>query len=85
MRNPTRLSSETVNTKEDKTVHFHPHFNVLIGDNGAGKPALLDALAIAAGSLFLGFDGVPAPSITSSEVRVIKPQPGGHRWGGDGG
>lgn len=72
-----RLTVRNFRGFEDKTVHFHPHFNVLIGDNGAGKTALLDALAIAAGSLFLGFDGVPAPSITSSEVRVIKFEQGG--------
>jgi hypothetical protein len=30
---------------EEKTIHFHPRFNVLIGDNGSGKTAVVDALA----------------------------------------
>jgi predicted ATP-binding protein involved in virulence len=29
---------------EDLTLHFNPHFNVLIGDNMAGKTSVLDAL-----------------------------------------
>lgn len=35
---------------EHETFHFSDQFNLLIGDNGTGKTAVLDALAIAAGT-----------------------------------
>lgn len=37
---------------DQKTFEFSDQFNVLIGDNATGKTAILDALAIAAGSFF---------------------------------
>src|ERR1039458_2006305 len=36
---------------------FDPHFNLLVGDNATGKTSVLDALAIAVGSWFLGIKG----------------------------
>lgn len=33
----------------DQTLELHPRFTLLVGDNGAGKTTILDALAIAAG------------------------------------
>ena len=30
---------------EDKEISFHPQFNVIIGENGSGKTAVLDAIA----------------------------------------
>jgi predicted ATP-binding protein involved in virulence len=54
---------------EHQTFQFSDRFNLLIGDNGTGKTAVLDALAIAAGALFLGFDEVPSRNIRPDEVR----------------
>ena len=34
---------------EDRTLDLHPQFTLLVGDNGAGKTTVLDALAIATG------------------------------------
>ena len=47
-----------------------PGINVLIGENGTGKTAILDALAIGAGSFFLGVDGVSARVIGRDDVRI---------------
>lgn len=47
-----------------------PGINVLVGENGTGKTALLDALAIGAGSFFLGVDGVSARPIARDDVRL---------------
>jgi len=48
-------------------------FNVLIGENGAGKTAVLDALAIGAGALFAGrwSEGIHAPSINPGDARRV--------------
>lgn len=35
-------------------IEFDPHFNLLVGDNATGKTSVLDALAIAIDSWFLG-------------------------------
>ncbi|EMF84243.1 AAA domain protein [Leptospira weilii serovar Topaz str. LT2116] len=53
-----------------ETFKFHPNFNLVVGENGAGKTSLLDAIAIAAGSWFLGIQGYDSRSIKSDEVRV---------------
>lgn len=57
---------------EDHSFEFSNQFTVIIGDNGTGKSAILDALAIGVGSFFLGIDGVSNRHINSDEVRVVK-------------
>jgi predicted ATP-binding protein involved in virulence len=47
-----------------------PEFNVFVGENGTGKTAILDALAIGVGSFFLGVDGVSARVIEQDDVRL---------------
>ena len=49
---------------------FHPQFNLVVGENGTGKTSLLDALAVAVGSWFLGVDGVDTRHIYPHEVRL---------------
>ena len=49
---------------------FHPQFNLVVGQNGSGKTSLLDALAIATGSWFLGISGVETRHIQPDEVRL---------------
>ncbi|ACK64714.1 SMC domain protein [Rippkaea orientalis PCC 8801] len=46
-------------------------FTVFIGDNCTGKTAVLDALAIGIGSLFLGFTNVDSRHIKDDEVHRI--------------
>jgi predicted ATP-binding protein involved in virulence len=57
---------------EDKTLGFSDQFNLIIGDNGTGKTALLDAVAVAAGAFLLGIDDkeVTSRHIRWHEVRV---------------
>jgi len=53
---------------EDRKFSFHPQFNLIVGVNGTGKTSLLDALAIAAGSWFLGIPGTDSRHIRPHEV-----------------
>ncbi|HIE02056.1 MAG TPA: AAA family ATPase, partial [Thiotrichaceae bacterium] len=54
---------------DDKTFQFNPQFNVLIGDNGTGKTAILDALAVSVSSYLLGIGQAQARGILKEEVR----------------
>lgn len=56
---------------DQKILEFSDQFNVLIGDNGTGKSAILDALAIGVGSFLLGIDSINSRNIFKDEVRHI--------------
>ncbi len=55
---------------ERRELVFHPQFNLVVGENGAGKTAVLDGLAIAAGSWFLGLRGYDSRCIRAEDVRL---------------
>lgn len=59
---------------EDIGLEFHDKFNLIVGINGTGKTAILEALRIAIGSLFLKVDKydnkISSPSIWDSDVRL---------------
>ena len=49
---------------------FHPNFNLIVGNNQAGKTSLLDALAVAAGAWMLGMRGLDKRNLTAGDVRL---------------
>jgi len=55
---------------ESKEFLFHPEFNLIVGMNGTGKTSLLDALAVAIGSWFLGIRDTDTRHIRSSDVML---------------
>ena len=75
---------------EDFSTSLNKEMTVIVGDNGAGKSSLLDALSIAIGTLLSGFDSVPAPMISKDDAllksydmgSVIDLQPQKVRTGG---
>ena len=59
---------------ETLEMEFHPSFNILLGNNGTGKTSVLEALRVAIGSLYLGFDKyedkIVGASIIDDDVRL---------------
>jgi predicted ATP-binding protein involved in virulence len=67
-----QLTVENFNGFAHRTFSFNPRFNLLVGDNATGKTSVLDALAVAVGSWFLGLRGfATSPGIGPDEVRVM--------------
>jgi predicted ATP-binding protein involved in virulence len=66
-----RLTIQNFKRFDRREFILNPNFNLVVGDNGAGKTSVLDALSIAVGSWFLGLKGYSSPpGIDSDEVRV---------------
>jgi predicted ATP-binding protein involved in virulence len=55
---------------EDLEVSLNPKFNLVIGDNGSGKTAILEALTVAIGSFFLGIRGANARGFHKKDIRI---------------
>ncbi|MDD3038127.1 AAA family ATPase [Bacteroides sp.] len=59
---------------EDIGLELHDKFNLIVGINGTGKTAILEALRIAIGSLFLSVDKykdkISSPTISQDDVRL---------------
>jgi len=53
----SHLTISNFNGFESQELNFHPRFSLLVGDNATGKSSVLDALAVAVGSWFLGISG----------------------------
>lgn len=52
-------------------IKFNSEFTVIVGNNGAGKSSVLDAVAISLGSFLAGIDGVQSNSISKDDVRFV--------------
>ena len=63
---------------ESLELDLHPQCTVLIGVNGSGKSSVLDGLAVAVGSWFLGFNDVKPRSIQEAEIRRQRFERSGH-------
>ena len=56
---------------EKLIVEFNSMMNVIVGSNGAGKSSILEALAVGAGSFFLGIEGISSLGIKEADVRFV--------------
>ena len=65
-----RLRMRNFKRFADHTLELHPRFTLLVGDNGAGKTTILDALAVAAGIWLVR----PPDSMLSNSGRNILPK-----------
>ncbi|AXI99969.1 putative ATP-binding protein involved in virulence [Cyclonatronum proteinivorum] len=53
---------------QELSLNLNDQLNIFIGDNGSGKTAVLEALLIAAGSLFIGVRDVSTKGIANDEI-----------------
>jgi predicted ATP-binding protein involved in virulence len=60
----------------DREFTFRPGFNLIVGENGAGKTSLLEGLAVAAASWLLGIRGYDSRHINEDDVRRVSFQHG---------
>lgn len=51
-------------------LNFRPGFNLLIGDNGAGKTSILEAASVALGGYISGIDDIPTRHFSKDEIRI---------------
>ena len=62
------LFMENFHGFETRHINFSEQFTVLVGDNGTGKTAVLDGLAVALGSFLSGLNGVQSRHIRRDEI-----------------
>ena len=55
----------------EQTFELHPHFTLLVGDNGSGKTSVLDALAV---SLGVWLVGPPDSMLSNSRRHILTPE-----------
>jgi predicted ATP-binding protein involved in virulence len=65
-----RLSVRNFKGFSERYFTFHPEFNLIVGTNGTGKTSVLDGLAVAVGSWFLGASGAATRYIRANEVML---------------
>jgi predicted ATP-binding protein involved in virulence len=54
----------------DHELVLHPQFNLIVGENGAGKTSVLEAASVAIGSWFLGIRGYDSRHIRPGDIRI---------------
>ena len=55
----------------DFTIHFEPKLTVLVAENGRGKTAILDGLAVAIAPFLTAFPGIKVRNFRSQDVRMV--------------
>ena len=66
--NLKRLVLHNFRCFEKLEVEFHDKLTVIVGANGAGKTTILEAAAVAAGTLLYSFDGIKLKTIDKNDA-----------------
>ncbi|MDT8872969.1 ATP-binding protein [Komagataeibacter rhaeticus] len=56
---------------DERSVDFHPSFNLLIGENGFGKTSVLEGIAVAIGAWLQAFPRTDQRHIRSQDIRQV--------------
>ena len=56
---------------QELNLEFKPGFNLLIGNNGAGKTSVLEAISVGLAGFLAGIDGVSAKSILHDDIHFV--------------
>ncbi|MBT1173864.1 AAA family ATPase [Bifidobacterium sp. MA2] len=72
-----RLEMRNYRRFAELSVGFEPDVTVLVGGNGMGKTAVLDAAAVMLGAFLAKFPDVSGPSIQRSDARRVRYEVGG--------
>lgn len=70
--NIQKLSLRDYRCFEAIDIDFHPQLTVLVASNGAGKTAILDAIAVAFGPYIGAFDESVGKGFESSDIRLTR-------------
>ena len=65
-----RIKLKNFRGYKDLELHFNDNFNLIIGDNGSGKTAVLEALTVAMGAFFLGIRNVDSRHISYQDIHI---------------
>ena len=57
---------------EELSIVFDPRLTIFVGENGRGKTAILDAIAISFGRLLTKLPKIKGISLKDSDIRIIK-------------
>ena len=71
----TRLQSLTLSNYrcfQEVSIDFHRDLTVLVADNGGGKTAILDAIAVAVGHLVSELRGQGGHGFSRSDIRLAR-------------
>ncbi len=73
----SRLCLKNYRCYDDFVIDFNRELTVIVAENGKGKTAILDAIAVALGPYLSCFYGAKANQISDTDVRQIKDTAGG--------
>lgn len=65
-----RLQLQNFRCFDQLVVNFHPKLTVIVAENGAGKTAILDAVAVGFGRFLTKLPGVPGLTARETDLRI---------------
>ena len=74
----SKIRMQNFRCYRDFTMHFSPGVTVIVAENGKGKTAILDGLAINMAPYLAAFPGIKARNFQPNDVRMVMDEPAGN-------